>query len=69
MRKTIFLDLQNTILGGISHLNQEQKEMINILDSKHNLFIASNVYPSDMAYFNEPARVLQLLCYKSRLPT
>ena len=53
MRKTIFLDLQNTILGGISHLNQEQKEMINILDSKHNLFIASNVYPSDMAYFNE----------------
>lgn len=53
MRKTIFLDLQNTILSGVGVLDKTKREMLEQINAKNNLIISSNVFPSDMSYFNE----------------
>lgn len=53
MKKTVFLDLQNTILPNVCLLKPKQKEMLKKIAEKYNLIISSSVFPSDLDYFNE----------------
>ena len=53
MKKTVFLDLQNTILPNVCLLKPKQREMLKKIAEKYNLIISSSVFPSDLDYFNE----------------
>lgn len=53
MRKTIFLDLQNTICGQVGLFTPEQKHLLTTINEKNNLVLTSNVFASDMEYIME----------------
>ncbi len=51
MSKTIFLDLQNTIIGSSFLLDDYKLEALKKISSKNHIIVTSNIFPSDIHYF------------------